>query len=235
MRYAALHYQDTGEAVKLCHMTLKRLAAGGNTRKKANAERAWLNDAEVNVVIEFINEMAAHGFLISHTRLKEAVDLICGARLGKEFPVMGVGKNWTYRFSKKYADCIKISRSRALEDKRGCAANPSNDEAWWKMLGEIIEKYMIKPKNIYRSDEVSIQAQGQGECEFVFSPRTKAAPYQQHSGLHESITVIVTICADGSTTPPAVIFKGSAYNVKWGDNNPLNALYMFSYFSLYLI
>jgi len=117
LRYAALHYQDTGEAVKLCHMTLKRLAAGGNTREKANAERAWLNDAEVNVVIEFINEMAARGFPVSHTRLKEAVDLICSARLGEEFPVMGVGKNWTYRFSKKYADRIKISRSRALEDK----------------------------------------------------------------------------------------------------------------------
>jgi len=117
LRYAAQHYQDTGEAVKLCHMTLKRLAAGGNTRKKANAERAWLNDAEVNVVIEFINEMAACGFPVSHTCLKEAVGLICGARLGEEFPVMGVGKNWTYRFLKKYADHIKISQSQALEDK----------------------------------------------------------------------------------------------------------------------
>ena len=103
------------------------------------------------------------------------------------------------------------------------------------MLGEIIEKYMIKPKNIYGSDEVGIQAQGQGECEFVFGSRTKAAPYQQRSGLHENITVIITICADGSTTPPAVIFKGSAYNIKWGDDNSLNASYMFSYFSLYLI
>jgi len=103
------------------------------------------------------------------------------------------------------------------------------------MLGEIIEKYMIKPKNIDGSDEVGIQAQGQGKCEFVFGSCTKATPYQQCSGSHENITVIITICADGSTTPPAIIFKGSAYNIKWGDNNPLNASYVFSYFSLYLI
>jgi len=82
------------------------------------------------------------------------------------------------------------------------------------MLGEIIEKYMIKPENIYGSDEVGIQAQGQGEREFVFGPRTKAAPYQQRSGSCENITVIVTIYADGSTTPPAIIFKGSTYNIK---------------------
>jgi len=117
LRYAALHYQDTSEAVKLCHMMLKRLAAGGNTCERANAEWAWLNNTKVNVVIKFIDEMAACGFLVSHTHLKEAVDLICSAHLGEEFSVIGVGKNWTYHFSKKYANHIKISQSQALEDK----------------------------------------------------------------------------------------------------------------------
>jgi hypothetical protein len=47
--------------------------------------------------------------------------------------------------------------------------------------------------------------------EYVFGPRTKTAPYQQRSGSCKNITVIVTICADGTSIPPAVIFKGNAY------------------------
>jgi hypothetical protein len=38
--------------------------------------------------------------------------------------------------------------------------------------------------------------------------------YQQGDGDRENITVLVTICEDGESTPPAVIFKGNAYQVK---------------------
>ena len=46
---------------------------------------------------------------------------------------------------------------------------------------------------------------------------------QQESDSRETITAVVTICADGSSIPPLVIFKGKAFSVKWGDNNPLKA------------
>jgi hypothetical protein len=220
---SAIHFTETGKHIKLCHMTLKCLSDGGMSRERANAERAWLLDSEVDIVIDFVVEMAHRGFPLSHKRLKEHVDSICSARLGAEFPAKGVGLNWTYRFSQKYAERIKISRSRPLEDKRGRAVNPHTNKAWWKLLGETIDKYNITPCNIYGTDEVGIQTQGGGEREHVFGPRTKAAPYQQRSGTRENITVIVTICADGTTTPPAVIFKGSAYQVSWGENNPFNA------------
>ena len=36
--------------------------------------------------------------------------------------------------------------------------------------------------------------------------------------------VIVTVCADGSSTPPTVILKGQAFQVKWTQGNPANAL-----------
>jgi hypothetical protein len=221
--FEVLYFSETGKILKLCHMTLKRLAAGGMTREKANANRRWLTDGEEDIVIDFISEMADRGFPLSHKRLKEHVDTICKARLGDAFPAKGVGENWTYRFAQRNSERIKISRSRPLEDKRGRGANPHTNKAWWKLLGETIEKYDIKPHNIYGTDEVGIQTQGGGEREHVFGTRKKAAPYQQRGGTRENITVIVTICADGTSTPPAVIFKGGAYQVKWGENNPLNA------------
>lgn len=69
---------------------------------------------------------------------------------------------------------------------------------------------------------MGIQAQA-GERERVFGARKAAPQYQQRDGTRENITVLVTICADGTSQAPAVIFKGSAYQVKWQQNNPLNA------------
>jgi hypothetical protein len=233
--FETLYFSDTGKSLKLCHMTLKCLAAGGMTREKANVNLRWLTDSEEDIVIDFISEMANCRFPLSHKRLKEHVDTICKARLGSTFPAKGVGENWTYRFAQINAERIKISRSQPLKDKCGRGANPHTNEAWWKLLGETIEKYDIKPHNIHGTDKVEIQAQGGGEHEHVFGACKKAAPYQQRGGTQENITVIMTICADGTSTPPAVIFKGSAYQVKWGDDNPLNASYIIFKLIFYII
>ncbi|KDQ23015.1 hypothetical protein PLEOSDRAFT_1017130, partial [Pleurotus ostreatus PC15] len=71
------------------------------------------------VVIQYTVEMANRGFPLTHERLKECVDDICRARLGDEFPVMGVGKNWSGRFIGKYSDRLTTYWSHHLEDKRG--------------------------------------------------------------------------------------------------------------------
>ncbi|KIK72579.1 hypothetical protein PAXRUDRAFT_65996, partial [Paxillus rubicundulus Ve08.2h10] len=47
--------------------------------------------------------------------------------------------------------------------------------------------------------------------------------YQQRTGSRENTTIIVMICADDTSTPPAVIFKGNVYQVKWKQDNPANA------------
>ena len=219
-------FLETGNHVKLCHMTLKHLVGGGKTHQQANVDWRWLGDGEEDIVIAFIAEIADQEFPLSHAWLKEHVDSICKSHLGDKFPLGGIGQNWTYCFAQRNAEKIKITHSCPLEDKHGHAANPHTNDAWWKLLGETIVKYNIKPHNIYRSDEVGIQAQGGGKREYVFGTCKKAAPYQQHAGTQDNITAIVTICANGTTTPPATIFKGNVYQVKWGENNPLNISYI---------
>ena len=46
---------------------------------------------------------------------------------------------------------------------------------------------------------------------------------QKESGNRELITVLPTICADGTALPPLVIHAGHAYSVSWKQNNPLHA------------
>jgi hypothetical protein len=158
---------------------------------ESHAYRAWLTDAETDVVINFIIEMGDRGFPLSHRRLKEHVDMLCRSRLGDAFPEKGVGINWTYRFAMKYRDRLKLSDSRPLEDKRGRAINPHTNEAWFDMLEETIQKYGIQPEDIYGTDEVGIQSRGT-ERERVFGTRRKGAQYQQRGGTRENTTVLTT-------------------------------------------
>ena len=51
-------FLETGNHIKLCHMTLKRLVGGGKTRQQANVDRRWLGDGKEDIVIAFIAEIA---------------------------------------------------------------------------------------------------------------------------------------------------------------------------------
>ena len=80
----------------------------------------------------------------------------------------------------------------------------------------------IATELIYAADETGIQ-EGIGSKEWVYGDPSKKFQHQQHSGGRENITVIVTICADGTSLPPAVIFKGENFQASWKQDNPLKA------------
>lgn len=82
----------------------------------------------------------------------------------------------------------------------------------------------IQPKLIQSADETGIQ-KGVGTSEYVIAPCNESIVHQQCSGNHENIMVMVTICADGTALPPAVIFKGEGFQAQWEQDNPLKALY----------
>jgi hypothetical protein len=87
-----------------------------------------------------------------------------------------------------------------LESKRADAVNETTNKAWWDLLEETLKEYKFSPENIYGVDEVGFQAYGAGR-EYVISPKKKGPQYQRRSGNRENITVLVSICADG-TSPP---------------------------------
>jgi len=122
-----------------------------------------------------------------------------------------------------YLHHVKMADSRPLEDKCGHAVNPHANAHYWSELGGVFEKYKFKWEASFGSDEVGVLACG-SEREHVITSQTKKGPqYQQCAGTRENTTVIVTICADGTSIQPTVIFKGAAYQVSWGGDNPLNA------------
>ena len=218
--------KDERKIVKLSSSTLDRRVKGGRSHKKAHKEQRWLNDEEVEEMIHNIILNAARGFPPTHRRIKEHVDIIASARHGPAFPDTGVGKEWTSRFVSDHDDRIGAYWSKGLDRSRARAVKPHTKDHYFKLLEEVMKGKggddVIPPELMYGIDESGFQ-KGIGQRERVFGAKGKQSQYQQQGGDRENITVIVTICGDGTTTAPAVIFKGEGFQASWNQDNPVNA------------
>ncbi|KZP07055.1 CENP-B protein, partial [Athelia psychrophila] len=84
---------------------------------------------------------------------------------------------------------------------------------------EVVDKG-IQPENQYGFDESNF-IMGQARKVRVTGRRGAKNTYSQQGGSRQSVTVMVTICADGSALTPTAIFKGTKLLKRWGDVNPL--------------
>ncbi|KIK20325.1 hypothetical protein PISMIDRAFT_106027 [Pisolithus microcarpus 441] len=62
----------------------------------------------------------------------------------------------------------------------------------------------------------------------MIGPAKQKMQYQQRDGNKETITVMVTICADGSTILPTCIYKGQTFSTNWHQDNTLQASVAYS-------
>jgi len=207
--------------VKLNHNTLANYVKGGKSLTQFNAEKAWLTETEMKVVIDYTLKFGDCGFPLSHHHLKEHVDSILHACLHEKFPATGVGHNWTQRFITAHYDELKSSWAQQLDTAHGHAVNVTNHTEWVELLGGTIED--VNDDCIWAAGKTGFQTNG-AVCEHVIGQAGKSTQYQQQDGNCENITVIVTICADGMSIALAVIFKEKSYLLEWKQDNPLEAL-----------
>ncbi|KAJ3499049.1 hypothetical protein NLJ89_g10141 [Agrocybe chaxingu] len=94
---------------------------------------------------------------------------------------------------------------------------------WFKLVREKIHNKGIKPENIYGMDESGFPPSDQGmQC--VVGRRGSKIQHKAGSANQENITVLVTICANGTALKPTVIFKGQRILAKWTQGNISEAL-----------
>ena len=79
--------------------------------------------------------------------------MIIRAQLGDNFPEDDVSKNQMSWFINKHIDKIHLFRTEKLDKKYAGAVNTTTAEAWFKLLGDYINKYNFSPSCIYGSDE----------------------------------------------------------------------------------
>jgi hypothetical protein len=143
-----------------------------------------------------------------------------------------LGKNWVDRWTAVTPE-LAAYRPKGHESQRAQAANRTNLNDWLTLLGDVMmarrpfkEYPDLKPIDmdcVYGANESGFQACGAHSGEKVYGASKQKLQYQQRGGSRETITVLSTICGDGTALLPSVIFKGEYFQSKWRGKNPLNA------------
>jgi hypothetical protein len=225
---SAEHKCNTGTNIPLSYKTLERRVNGIPSLAKERTSRGWLKKEEIDIVIEYAIDCAKRGWPLSLARLKEHADKLLRSRLPPDqFPVGGVGRNWASRLVETEHKRLQMYNSRPLESVRGRAVNQTTHDAWFALLEDTVSgKYSngarIDDDMIFSMDEGGFM-RGCGQRERVIGPSSSHIQHQNRSGDRENITVIATICGDGTSQPPAVIYKSEHFMISWKQDNPLDA------------
>jgi hypothetical protein len=135
-----------------------------------------------------------------------------------------VSVTWPKCFCKRHPD-LKMKKTTGLKKACAKALNRHAVNEFFDMLMEVIEEYGILPENLYNMNEKGLQL-GIGARATAMIDCDQKTAYSVKDGNRELVTVIETICADGSILHPSVIFQGVRWNSEWGRNNPCNARFM---------
>ncbi len=106
-----------------------------------------LTPPQERVLAEWAKELAKRAIPWTKDMLREKAQLICK----KE-----VSEKWVYRFLKRNPD-LKLRWTQGLESPRAGALNETVVAEFYQLLAETVEKYQVKPENIYNMDEKGVQ------------------------------------------------------------------------------
>lgn len=105
-----------------------------------------------------------------------------------------------------------------MDTQRARALNPGIVKHWFQIVKkELVDKGFV-PENIYGMDESGFPPSNQGR-ERVCGRRGTKTQHKSGNANRENVTVLVTICADGTVLRPSIIFKGKNFLAKWAENN----------------
>ena len=91
-----------------------------------------------------------------------------------------------------------------------------------------MKEFNFKPENIYKFDEKGFVLGQSLRCRVVCRRGRKNPKYVQ-PGSREMVTVIETICADGTALQPFLIYKGKQHLAGWyAECNPKDERAMFA-------
>ena len=133
-----------------------------------------------------------------------------------------VGSYWVYGFIDRWHEVLQTHWSKPLDTQRAQSLNPEAVQSWFKLVEEFIVKAGIAPENIYGMDESGFPLAYSGK-ERVVGARGTKTQHKQGGADRENVTAVVTICADGGTISPLLIFKGKNLKDTWVQNNRVGA------------
>ena len=124
------------------------------------------------------------------------------------------------RFLHRYHDQLKSVWTTGMDSERHNAESGYKYELYFKLLQQKITQYRLSPEHTYNMDEKGFAIGVLGKSKRVFSRRQyekREVRQARQDGSREWVSLLATICADGTALPPGIIYasKNSTIQSRW--------------------
>lgn len=124
---------------------------------------------------------------------------------------------WVTRFLHRNHDKLVTAWSTPMETSRHEADSGDRYRLYFDLLHSKIEEHDVLAENTYNMDEKGFMIGVIGRSKRIFDKalyKRKQNKQSTHDGNREWVSVLATICADGSTLPVGVIFPSKNNEVQ---------------------
>ncbi|KAL1581768.1 hypothetical protein WHR41_09514 [Cladosporium halotolerans] len=184
----------------------KRFYGTSQSAASKHSSQQFLSTQQERTLIAYINQLTEFGLPPTPSMLR---NFVCD--IAKKEP----GKNWSHRFCQRWSDTLQSKYLKPIDNSRKKAESPENFEYWFSTIAGKIEQYSIEAQNIYNMDEKGFLIGSLTKAKRIFTKQwfeNQRLLGNTQDGGREWITIIATICADGTALPPSLI-----YMAKTGD------------------
>jgi hypothetical protein len=188
--------------------TLQRHAAGSCSTRQQKAENQYiLSVIQQKTLVDYINKLSKDGIPPTPSMVLNFAADIAGKR---------PSKGWVPRFTKKWSSELQSRYLRGYDLARKKADNKVDLKAYFELARSKMQQYEILPENTYNMDEKGFMLGILNKSKRIFSRSVFEAGELRgtlQDGNREWITCIASICADGTSLPPALIYKADTGNL----------------------
>ena len=153
------------------------------------------------VLVEQINRLSEWCLPPTPSMVRAWAAALCGTE---------PGKNWAAAFGARHKDELDCKYLSTIDLERHKADSEHSYRQYFAVLNEKIIQYDIQPRNCYNMDEKGFLIGHLQKVKRIFPKalvRTQKLLGSGQDGARNWITLVATICADGSSLPPALIYK----------------------------
>jgi hypothetical protein len=172
-------------------------------RSDGYAQQQLLNPQQEDELVRYIEDLTAKSLPPTRQMIRNFASEISG---------IYVGEAWVSRFLHRHHDMLTTKWSTAMDSNRHAADSYDKYKLYFELLHGKMSEYHVLPHNTYNMDEKGFMIGVVGRTKRVFSKQlweSKRMTSALQDGSRDWVTVVATICADGTTLPPGIIYTSA--------------------------
>jgi hypothetical protein len=199
-----LSYTKAAKKLNVDRSTLARRHQGCQApRNTTIANGRLLNPQQEAELVTYVEQLSADGLPPTRSMIRN---------FASEIAHKPVGEGWVHRFVNRNKDHLISRWSSGIDRTRSKADSHFKDKLYFDLLHRKVAEHGVLPCNTYNMDEKGFLVGILGRSKRVFSKRQwekKEAKAALQDGSREWITVLASVCADGTAILPSLMYASA--------------------------